>query len=46
MYWGIGGFLLTPFLGKVGFGKVGDFKLELQTKSKLLLRVNILKKYL
>ena len=28
MYWGIGGFLLTPFLGKVGFEKVG----ELQTR--------------
>ncbi len=28
MYWGIGGFLLTPFLGKIGFEKIG----ELQTR--------------
>ena len=26
MYWGIGGFLLTPFLGKVGFEKVGELQ--------------------
>ena len=26
MYWGIGGFLLTPFLGKVGFEKVSELQ--------------------
>ena len=26
MYWGIGGFLLTPFLGKVGFEKMGKMQ--------------------
>ena len=26
MYWGIGGFLLTPFLGKIGFEKVGELQ--------------------
>jgi len=26
MYWGIGGFLLTPFLGKVGIEKVGELQ--------------------
>ena len=26
MYWGIGGFLLTSFLGKVGFEKVGELQ--------------------
>jgi NADPH2:quinone reductase len=34
MYWGIGGFLLTPFLGKVGFEKVGELQARVANEIK------------
>ena len=34
MYWGIGGFLLTPFLGKVGFEKVGEMRARVANEIK------------
>ena len=34
MYWGIGGFLLTPFLGKVGFEKMGEMQARVANEIK------------
>ena len=34
MYWGIGGFLLTPFLGKVGFEKMGELQARVASEIK------------
>ena len=34
MYWGIGGFLLTPFLGKVGFKKVSELQARVASEIK------------
>ena len=34
MYWGIGGFLLTPFLGKVGFEKVVELQARVANEIK------------
>ena len=34
MYWGIGGFLLTPFLSKVGFEKVGELQARVASEIK------------
>jgi NADPH2:quinone reductase len=34
MYWGIGGFLLTPFLGKVGFDKVVELQARVANEIK------------
>jgi len=34
MYWGIGGFLLTPFLGKIGFEKVGELQARVANEIK------------
>ena len=34
MYWGIGGFLLTPFLGKIGFKKVGELQARVANEIK------------
>jgi len=34
MYWGIGGFLLTPFLGKVGFEKVNELQARVANEIK------------
>ena len=34
MYWGIGGFLLTPFLSKVGFEKMGELQARVASEIK------------
>ena len=34
MYWGIGGFLLTPFLSKIGFEKVGELQARVANEIK------------
>ncbi len=34
MYWSIGGFLLTPFLGKVGFEKMGEMQARVANEIK------------
>ena len=34
MDWGIGGFLLTPFLSKVGFEKVGELQARVANEIK------------
>ena len=44
MQWGVGGWLLTPFLQKIGREKASNFAKESPMKSRLLLRVAILRK--